>query len=119
MSTCTHTNSCLELHCQGDELTDSDSTHGTFKDTRGRGKTHNIHWFFCHLSLMFACEFQAHDTAGRYLFFKIELGIVLKLQNQQYQGSVQEMWFAVLIKLGQKPIDNRNLKHLLKLLLFW
>lgn len=67
--------------------------------------------FFCHLSLMFACECQAHDTAGRYLFFQIELGIVLKLQNQQYQGSVQEMWFAVLIKLGQKPIDNRNFCH--------
>lgn len=46
MSTCTHTNSCLELDRQGDELTDSDSTHATFKDTRGRGKTQNIHWFF-------------------------------------------------------------------------
>ena len=28
----THTNSCLELHSQGDELTDSTATHAAFKE---------------------------------------------------------------------------------------
>lgn len=53
--TSTHTNSCLKLHRQGDELTDSAATHTTFKDRWGRGKTHHIHRFLVIRLLMSAC----------------------------------------------------------------